>query len=154
MTDFIAANWLFISFFVLVIIIYIGFELSQARALAYTLSPSEATKVVNREKGVFVDIRPEAHYNDKHIVASIHMPIETLQKKPQRLNKYKQKPIILYCKNGASSKVARMLLMRQGGFEKVYILQGGMGQWLKDKMPTETNQPQQETTNQELEQND
>ena len=53
-----------------------------------------------------VDVRTTQEYNNGHIPNAIHLPIQKIEEMPQLLQKYKDKPLVFYCKAGIRSKRA------------------------------------------------
>ena len=90
--------------------------------------------LINREDGVVVDVRPMADYSQGHIINSINIPANSLKTQLNRLEKYKQKPIIVACRSGAQSSAACKQLQK-AGFEKVFNLQGGILAWQNANLP-------------------
>jgi thiosulfate/3-mercaptopyruvate sulfurtransferase len=121
---------------VVLILIYIIFEITQKKHQAKTLSPQDAIQYTSRGKGIFLDIRGEKAYNESHIVGSIQTNIENLKQSVKFLQKYKRKPVVVYCNSGQSSKSAVEVLNQQG-FEDVSILRGGFSQWKSDNLPVD-----------------
>ena len=127
--------WLTIGFIIL-IVIYLLFELSQKKHQAKSLTPQDAIQHTSRGKGIFLDIRGEKAYSSGHIIGAIQTTFDNLKQGVRFLQKYKNKPIVVYCHTGQSSKSSYELLKQQG-FEDVSILRGGFSQWKNDNLPIE-----------------
>ena len=82
-----------------------------------------------------MDIRPMADYTNGHIINSINIPANGFKNQLARLEKYKQKPVIVTCRSGAQSSAACKQL-RNAGFEQVYNLRGGILAWQNANLPT------------------
>jgi rhodanese-related sulfurtransferase len=67
-------------------------------------------------------------YSDGHIINAENIPLNSLNNQLQKLEKYKQHPIIAVCRSGSRSAAACNTL-RKAGFEQVYNLRGGMLAW-------------------------
>ena len=101
--------------------------------------PVEATRMMNHEKAIVLDLRAEKEFADGHIINAINTPVGTLAEKTEDLEKYKKRPLILTCKNGMdSARAARILKLKQ--FEKIYCLKGGLQAWQSAKLPLVRNQ--------------
>ena len=98
------------------------------------LSPMDATQLINREDAVVVDVRPDGEFNQGHIVNALNIPQKSIQEQLTKLNKYRNRPIIMACRNGqAASSVGSTL--RKNGFEQVYNLAGGLVAWEGANLP-------------------
>jgi rhodanese-related sulfurtransferase len=98
------------------------------------VSTQEATRMLNRERAVLLDVRDDQEYGEGHIANSIHIPLKDLSTNLGKLEKHKNKPIIAYCRSGNRSATACRQLQKQG-FETVYNLHGGVIAWQKDNLP-------------------
>ncbi len=98
------------------------------------LSPSDATRLINHEDAVIVDVRPDAEFGQGHILNAVHIPEAKLSDQLGKLRKYKQRPIITTCRTGQLSMRASNVL-RKNGFENVYNLAGGLAAWEGANLP-------------------
>ena len=96
----------------------------------------QATQLMNREDAVVVDLRPAADFAKGHILGSRSIPLAELEKRAGDLDKYKAKPVIIYCDAGnrAGGGVA---LLRRNGFANVVNLAGGYAAWQQAGLPVE-----------------
>lgn len=134
--EFFINNWmLFVA--LAVIVMWIGFsELTRFFQGIRQVEPSEATRLYNREDAVFVDTRSEAAYRKGHLPGALNVPDGNVDHRHKRLQKHKDKPVIVYCSNGmASGKAGKQL--KDDGFEQVYQLKGGYNAWESDSLPIE-----------------
>ena len=106
----------------------------ESRRGGASLTPQQATNQVNREDGVFVDLRDEDEFRQGHIAGSINIPASRLADRLGELKKYQDKPVVLVCKMGNSASAAGKTL-KTAGFERVARLQGGLQAWRTDKLP-------------------
>ena len=98
------------------------------------VAPMEATRLLNHEQAVILDVRPEQEYAEGHILNAINIPVDKITGQQDDLNKYRNQPVILCCKNGMDSmRVARVI--KHSGFEKVYCLKGGLQTWRTAGLP-------------------
>lgn len=98
------------------------------------LAPQEATLLMNHEDAIVVDVREESEYVQGHILNAIHLPSNTLLDRIGRLEKYRNRPIIISCMTGSRSAHACSLLKKKG-FEKVHNLKGGLMAWQNANLP-------------------
>lgn len=98
------------------------------------VDPSDATRLINSEDAVVLDVRSDVEYKQGHILNSVHIPQSYLNDQIQKLEKHRDRPIITACKTGNdSARVGAELLRR--GFSKVYRLNGGIAAWEAANLP-------------------
>lgn len=133
-TEFVGNNLLLaLSFFGLLTYWIIG-EIKQRTSGIGAVSPMEATKLMNHSHAVVLDVREDKELVDGSIVNAIHIPVGDLTKQIKKIEKYKEKPIVVICRSGMRSASACNTLRKQG-FMHVYNLRGGVMAWKKDGMP-------------------
>ncbi|HAD48045.1 MAG: rhodanese-like domain-containing protein [Idiomarina sp.] len=99
------------------------------------MSTHQATVWVNKENGVFVDIRNQDDFRKAHIHGAKSLPLTQIkQKNVSAIEKYKDAPIVVVCNSGATARGAAMQLTQQG-FANVAVLAGGMNAWRNEKLP-------------------
>jgi rhodanese-related sulfurtransferase len=94
-----------------------------------SVSPAEATQLINREDAYIVDVREADEYAVGHLPEAKNIPASKLIERIGELEKFKDKPIILCCAAGMRSGMACAELKKQG-FEKPYNLTGGVDAWV------------------------
>ena len=120
---------LFLALFVILALL-IGGELRQRLSGVTEVGPSEATRLLNHENAIMIDTRSEKDYKFGHIVNSLHAPdLNTV-----KLDKYRERPLIVYCRSGNTS-AAYCSKLRKQGFETVYNLKGGVIAWERAELP-------------------
>ncbi|AIT09692.1 sulfurtransferase [Candidatus Francisella endociliophora] len=131
---FVSQNLLFCLSFILLLAIYIIFELTQTKKSQYSLSVADAVMTVNKGKGVYLDVRSQEEFSNAHIIGSQNIQLDEVSQKHKKLNKYKAKPIVIYG-NGAEKA---MFELRKAGFEQVFVLKGGLSAWLQASYPVKS----------------
>jgi rhodanese-related sulfurtransferase len=96
----------------------------------------EATQLINREDALVVDVREQAEYAQSHILNARLLPLSQVEAKIGDIEKFKDKPVILYCATGSRSSTAASVL-RKGGFSKVFNLSGGFSAWQQAGLPVQ-----------------
>ena len=86
---------------------------------------TDALAIMENEATI-VDIRDAASYETSHMVNAISLSNDNVQDFIN--NADKNKPVIVCCYHGNSSKGAAEYLAAQG-FQEVYSLNGGFSQW-------------------------
>ena len=72
-----------------------------------------------------------------HIANAVHVPAGSAEI-PATLNKYRERPVVVYCQRGQRSIAFCNKLSKQG-FESVYNLKGGVLAWQKAELPLTKN---------------
>lgn len=102
------------------------------------INPQQLTLLINRDDGQVIDIRAQKEFNAGRISGAEHLSPENAKKSDfSSLEKYKTKPIIVVCTTGMTAQGAAAA-MSKAGFERVYLLAGGMGAWQSASLPTTT----------------
>ena len=137
--EFVANHLFLFSLFLAILALLIWNLFGNAVSGILEIAPVEATRMMNHEKAIVLDIRNENEFAEGHIINSINAPADKLSEQTDNLEKYRKRPIILTCKHGSDSvRAARILKLKQ--FEKVYCLKGGLQAWRSANLPLVRNQ--------------
>ncbi len=98
------------------------------------LSPAEATRLMNHEDALLLDLRGKADYDKGHILNARHVPGASLEEQLKKLKVDPGKPVVLYCANGQESQRMGRKIM-QAGYERVYLIKGGISGWREANLP-------------------
>jgi rhodanese-related sulfurtransferase len=96
---------------------------------------AEAVRLINREKGVLIDVSEPAEYAAGHAVGARNIPfgqVETSKDLPSN----KALPLLLICPSGARAGRAAGLL-RKAGYERAVAVAGGTSAWREASLPVE-----------------
>lgn len=94
--------------------------------MTYTcIDVADALPIMEKD-AIIVDIRDQASYQQSHMNRAILLNNDNVQEFIEQSDK--QKPVIVCCYHGNSSKGAAEYLAAQG-FKEVYSLNGGYSQW-------------------------
>lgn len=119
---------LFFSFFLLV------FTELQRKARGVTnVEPEEAVKLINAD-AVVIDLRSVDAFAHGHIVNAKNIPFDELEASLDKVERFKDKPIIAVCDAGITSTRA-VNTLRKAGIENVYGLRGGINGWTQSSLP-------------------
>lgn len=99
------------------------------------VSPAEAVQLVNREKGVLIDVSEPAEFAQGHAVGARNIPFGQLEGHKQ-LPSNKALPLVVVCPTGARAGRAAGML-RKLGYEKAQVLAGGLKAWRDASLPVE-----------------
>lgn len=99
------------------------------------LSTHEATLLMNKEDAYILDIRPAAEFKKGHILGSKQIKADLVTKGDfSPLEKSKDKPIIVVCAMGMTSKRTASQMLK-AGFNNVSSLKGGINAWQGANLP-------------------
>lgn len=101
---------------------------------ANNLSPALATLKMNREDAVVLDVRETSEWDSGHIPGARHISLAQLAKRMSEIEKFKSRPLIVYCASGTRSGNACSTL-KKAGFEQVFNLAGGITAWGEASLP-------------------
>jgi rhodanese-related sulfurtransferase len=96
---------------------------------------AEAVRLINREKGVLIDVSEPAEFAAGHATGARHIPFGQLEGH-KSLPSNKALPLLLLCPNGARAGRAAALL-RKAGYEKAVAVSGGTAAWREAQLPVE-----------------
>jgi rhodanese-related sulfurtransferase len=99
------------------------------------IGTAEAVRLINREKGVLLDVCEPAEFAAAHPAGARNVPMGQLQG-AKGLPTNKATPIIVVCPSGMRSGRAAALLRKQG-YERAVALAGGTKAWGEAGLPIE-----------------
>ena len=130
-----ASNHLMLMMALTVIIaLIVNNEMSRAFRGFKDLVPMDATRVINHDDALVLDVRENAEVEGGRIPDAVHIPLTALKDRMGELDKHKGRPVIVYCRSGSRSARACGQLRKQG-FETVYNLGGGIMAWQSENLP-------------------
>lgn len=83
---------------------------------------------LDKESTLILDTRTREEYRMGAIPGSVNIPLDELRQNLDKIEDYKDKDVIVYCRSGQRSYMATRILM-QNGFSKVGNLSGGYLTW-------------------------
>ena len=132
--EFIAAHWALVLLFA-VAFIWLMVEEARHQGLGGARqTPQGITHLMNREGAQVIDLRDVTAFHEGHITGSMNIPYARLSKSLDKIQKYKDSPLILVCAMGQQSTQAMNKLKKQG-FSKLYVLGGGLSAWKRASLP-------------------
>lgn len=132
-SEFFTNHLLLVMAFFAILAMLIGGELRRRFSNVREITPGEATRMLNHENAIMVDMRSDKEYRDGHIVNAIHTPA-VKDGTSGKLEKYRDRSLIVYCRNGQQSAKLSGQLSKQG-FTSVYNLKGGVLAWQQAELP-------------------
>ena len=128
-------------FLFMALAVTIGFiaftEYTRIAAGVKSLSPYQATQLMNEGKTLFVDVRDDAEFKKGHVLDATNIPLSALDNRLHELEKYKDSDVIVYCESGMRAQKAGAKL-KKSGFGKLHTIAGGLGAWEKASLPLVT----------------
>jgi rhodanese-related sulfurtransferase len=97
------------------------------------VTPAEAfnARYLQAIKPVYLDVRSESDYNLYHLADSNNVPLERLgQAVPELLTEPPANAVFIAIGNGEAAAVKAWKLLVASGVQNVYILEGGINQWI------------------------
>ncbi len=127
--EFLIDNW-----FIVIPLIFSLFALFLLDKIskAIDLEPHKAVVLINKKDAVIIDIRSRKDFDEGRISQSVNVGPDLAACKKEH-SKASGKPFILVCQNGSnSSRMASDLKKEQ---IEVFILKGGINNWIAEKLP-------------------
>lgn len=134
--QFVINNWYLFLGLVVILGLLAGPYLRELMYGVQSVSPSRAVQLLNHHTAVLIDVREVAEFEGGHIGPARNYPLSTLSSKINELEKFKDKPVVLYCRSGQRSAQAAVQLHKHG-FAAVYNLSGGIMAWQGENLPVE-----------------
>ena len=103
------------------------------------LSFIEAASAIKKGNSIILDARPSAQFNSVdsnaennvgRIKGAINIPYADFKQRINKLNKYKQQPILIYTSSGDGDAARAAVDLKAAGFSTVYQLLGGINDFI------------------------
>ena len=99
------------------------------------ITRGEATRLINKEDAVVVDLRQRDDFRKGHIASAINLlPADIKANNLGELEKHKDKPIIVVDGSGMQAQEPAGAL-NKAGFERVFVLKDGIAGWSGENLP-------------------
>ena len=93
------------------------------------ITAEEANKLINENKEVLIlDVRTKGEFANGHIPGATLIPSSEIASRVNELEKYVNKPILVYCASGGRSPGAVQTLVKNN-FAEIYHLSRGISSW-------------------------
>ncbi|MFU8831319.1 MAG: rhodanese-like domain-containing protein [Wenzhouxiangella sp.] len=132
--EFIGNHPILTGAFAIVLAAWIAYEVSRLVRKWREVGTLEAVRLINREDALVIDVSNSADHAAGHIIGALHMPPSRIEAGNQQLLKHKDRPVLVYCKNGQVAPQMANRLVKLG-FTNVNALAGGLTQWVADQQP-------------------
>ncbi|ARU64167.1 rhodanese-like domain-containing protein [Histophilus somni] len=118
---------------VFVMLIYTSVKSFTSKVTA--VENAEATRLINNEEAIVIDLRTIDEFQRGHIINSINvLPTEIKNQNLGKIEQHKDTPVILVCATGMNAGASAELLVKQG-FSRVYSLKDGISGWITANLP-------------------
>ena len=99
---------------------------------------TEAVRLINREKGVLIDVAEPAEFAAGHAAGARNVPFGQIDSDSGKkgLPTNKTVPLVVMCPSGARAGRA-VALLRKAGYEKAVAVSGGTNAWREASLPVE-----------------
>ena len=101
------------------------------------ISAADAVHLINREKGVLIDVSEPAEFAAAHPVGAKSVPLASLEAS-RDLPKNKSLPLVVVCPTGTRATRA-IAVLKKLGFENARVLGGGLAAWRAANLPVENS---------------
>lgn len=132
--EFSSNHLLLVASFIALLAVILFIEYRNLTQNFTSIGPSAAITVINNENPVLLDVREMNELGDGMLRDSVHIPLSAVNKRLSEMDKYRDRPVLVYCRSGnRSGSVCRSLNGR--GFDKVFNLSGGIMAWRDAHLP-------------------
>ena len=109
------------------IVLYFSYTKGWILANFEFITASQAqTLLKNDENVTLLDVRTEDEFKSGHIQGATLIPLSSLEANLDKLQKFKHKKIIVYCRSGSRS-VAASRILEKNGFTPLNVKNGMIG---------------------------
>ncbi|MGG6317485.1 rhodanese-like domain-containing protein [Stenotrophomonas geniculata] len=98
------------------------------------IKPAELTQLINAGGTMVVDLSASGDFEKGHIAGSRNAQASAFGPDNKLVANARQSPVVLVCRSGNASETAAKAL-KKAGFEKVYVLDGGIPAWQQAELP-------------------
>ncbi|WP_406666307.1 rhodanese-like domain-containing protein [Gallaecimonas sp. GXIMD1310] len=85
-------------------------------------------------KPLVIDLRAPTAYAEGHIPGAINIPDTEILKRLGKLEQYRHRPVVVYCRTGRRAALV-INTLESRGFSQVHHLQGDWQGWQEAKQP-------------------
>lgn len=100
------------------------------------LTAAAAVQLINREKGVVIDVSEPEEFAAGHVGGARNIPLAQLEERLPQVVKNKALPVVLVCAKGARAQRA-VAVAKKLGYDNAQALAGGLKAWKEASLPVE-----------------
>ena len=101
------------------------------------VNATQATHLINREDAIVLDVRDPGEFAAGHVLGAKNVPLSRLESGAGDVVKRKDRPVIVYCADGADRSGKAIAALKKQGYTRVANLSGGIGAWQQAGLPLE-----------------
>ena len=131
--EFTSNNTMLVVLLMISLFVLIFSELRRKASGMVAVDPTAAVALINND-GIVIDLRSNEAFAHGHIVNAKNIPYAEMDAHTEKIEKFKNKPIVAVCDAGVTSTKA-VAALRNSGFVSAYGLKGGMNAWTQAGMP-------------------
>ncbi|MGC9457569.1 MAG: rhodanese-like domain-containing protein [Halothiobacillaceae bacterium] len=132
--DFLARHWLLTAAAVVLVVMLIATEVLKKMRKFKDVTVAQAARMVGDENTLVLDCREPDEHRAGHLRDSVLIPVGSLKDRVQEIEKYREKPVLVYCRSGNRSVTASNILV-SAGFTDVSNMLGGILAWENENYP-------------------
>lgn len=133
--EFARDNFILSGIWMALVIMLVYSFVSPLLSKAKRVDNHQATLLINKEDAIVLDIRSQKDFKAGHIIGSKQIkPEEVREGNFSKLEKDKDKPIIVVCAMGNLAAATANKMVKQG-FTNVNVLSGGINSWQGASLP-------------------
>lgn len=132
--EFAGNHGMLVAGFAGIILLLIWTEISKHTRGYTELTPLQAVQKINQGDTSVVDISAAADFAKGHLADARNIPMSRIIETDPDIEKIKNGPILVVCKNGQTAHGAAAKLVKLGATD-VAVLKGGTTQWVADQYP-------------------
>lgn len=130
---FISTHWQLAYGFAAVLTLLVIVEILRTKRNTTMVDTARAVHLMNREHATIIDIRLADSFRQGHIIDAVSISLDELQKNNKKLEKLKNKPVIVVCNTDTEAQKTAASLAKQG--YNSYALAGGIRAWKEAGLP-------------------
>lgn len=134
--QFVFEHWMLWLLFFTILAMIVWFENRTSIGGVTKVIPQQLVQLINHQQALVLDIRDSVVFEKAHIVNAVNIPANDIDRKQNKLQRFKQKSVVVVCERGQQAMPVALKL-KQFGFNDVYLLNGGLAAWKEASMPLE-----------------
>ena len=88
----------------------------------------------DQDRYVMLDVRTIPEFLSNHIKGALNVPHTEIGQQINRLEKYKNLDVVVFCRSGARARIA-VDALHEAGFTKLHLMHGDMREWHRQQLP-------------------
>ena len=123
---------------IVVLVLVSSCSIAQSESVNSLISPKEAHELLaGKNPPLLVDVRTKAEFESGHLSRALNVPVDefTGGAYAEKIGApAKDDPIVVFCRSGRRSGIARKILIKDG-YTNVKNVEGGIIAWKKAELP-------------------